>query len=168
MTTYWQPSHRADQEARVIADRHYNRQKVGSSQFVPPGRCMVLKRKGAFWVTSFPFARYVKHEWAGAWVCSAFRRESGPLASDLIIEAVARTVQYHLDTPSWAKDDLPRLGMITFIDPTKVKNKADFGYCYRKAGFEYVGQTKKDDLVALLLPINRAIDHWLCFTGNLL
>ena len=29
----------------------------------------------ALWVTSFPFAQYVRHQWAGAWVCSAFRNE---------------------------------------------------------------------------------------------
>ena len=156
----WKPSHRADPEAREVADRHYNRQKVGTPQFVPPGRCMVLKRKGCFWITSFPFARYVKHQWAGAYVCTAFRRERGPLASDLIREAVALTIQHHLITPSWAKDDLPALGMVTFIDPRKVRAKPDFGQCYYRAGFEYAGRTKKDDLIALLLPIQVAIDYW--------
>lgn len=39
----WQLSDRADPEARRIADRHYNRQKPGTPQFVPPGRCLVLK-----------------------------------------------------------------------------------------------------------------------------
>ena len=38
----WRLSHRADPEARVLADRHYNRQKPGTPQFVPPGRCLVL------------------------------------------------------------------------------------------------------------------------------
>ena len=166
MTRYWQLSHRADQEARVVADRHYNRQKIGSSQFVPPGRCMVLKRPSCFWVTSFPFARYVKHEWAGAWVCSAFRRERGPLASELIKEAVARTVQYSFDTPSWAVEDLPRLGMVTFIDERKVRDKVNFGQCYLMAGFEFAGRTKKDDLLALQLSVTKAIDLWIDFYGG--
>ena len=38
----WSLSNRADPFARDIADRHYNRQKIGSPQFVPPGRCVVL------------------------------------------------------------------------------------------------------------------------------
>jgi hypothetical protein len=38
----WELSHRADQRARRVADRHYNRQSHGSPQFVPPGRCCVL------------------------------------------------------------------------------------------------------------------------------
>lgn len=121
---------------------------------------MVLKRKGCVWVTSFPFARYVKHEWAGAWVCSAFRRERGPLASELIKAAVAMTVQYHLDRPSWAIDPLPHLGMVTFIDERKVREKADFGRCYLIAGFELAGRTKKDNLLALRLPLTTALRLW--------
>ena len=70
----WRLSHRADPLARDLADRHYNRQKIGSPQFVPPGRCVVLYMENpqgkAFWVTSWPFAEYVKHAWGGAWMCS--------------------------------------------------------------------------------------------------
>jgi hypothetical protein len=172
----WQLSHRADPEARKVADRHYNRQKVGTPQFVPPGRCMVLKRKGCFWVTSFPFARYVKHEWAGAWVCSAFRRERGPLASELIKAAIAMTVQYHFDRSSWAIDPLPHLGMVTFIDESKVREKADPGRCYLMAGFQHAvcpnhknvisdcaachSRTKKDNLLALQIPLTTALRLW--------
>ena len=84
----WTLSHRFDPRAIEIADRHYNRQKPGTPQFVPPGRCLVLVRDGAVWVTSWPFAEYVRHRWAGAWINSCFRRERGPLASDLIVAAV--------------------------------------------------------------------------------
>lgn len=82
----WTLSDRADPRALGLADRHYNRQKPGTPQFVPPGRCLCLLTadRGAFWVTSWPFAQYTKHRWAGAWVNSAFRRESGPIASELI------------------------------------------------------------------------------------
>lgn len=38
----WHQSYRADPKARDVADRHYNRQKPGSPQFVPPGRCCVF------------------------------------------------------------------------------------------------------------------------------
>ena len=79
----WTLSYRADPEAKQIADRHYNRQNPDSPQFVPPGRCLVLRRPGAVWVTSWPLAEYVRHQWPGAWINSCFRRESGPLASDL-------------------------------------------------------------------------------------
>ncbi len=140
----WTLSHRADREALPIADRHYNRQKIGSPQFVPPGRCLVLKRDGALWVTSWPYAEYVKHEWAGAWVNSCFRRESGPLASLLIRAAVAATLSH------WPEP--PTLGMVTFIDREKVHHKRDFGRCYLRAGFKVCGETKGGLLALQLLP----------------
>ena len=131
----WCMSHRADKEAVAIADRHYNRQKIGSPQFVPPGRCIVLKSLcgKVLWVTSWPFAQYVKHAWPGAWVNSLFRNEGAGLSSQLIIEAVAVTRSI------W---DPPLLGMVTFVDADKTRHKRDPGRCYRKAGFRHVGFTK--------------------------
>jgi hypothetical protein len=143
----WLLSHRADKQVVPLADRHYNRQKIGSPQFAPPGRCFVLKTKkvDAFWITSWPFAEYTKHQWAGAWVCSAFRNESLSLSSDLVRQAVAAT--------RWKWPDVPNLGMVTFVDPKKVQNKRDFGRCYRRAGFVEVGVTKSNNLIALqILP----------------
>lgn len=143
----WHLSDRFDPQVVPLADRHYNRQKIGSPQFVPPGRCLVLKTAelDAFWVTSWPFAEWVKHEWAGAWVCSAFRNESPRLSSDLIREAVAATV--------WRWPDPPEQGFITFVDRAKTRSKKHPGYCYRMAGWKEVGKTK-GGLVALHLPIS--------------
>lgn len=146
MSDNWCLSHRADKVALPIADRHYNRQKPGSPQFVPPGRCLVLTcvTGTALWVTSWPFPDYVKHAWPGAWINSAFRRESGPLASELIREAVAITL--------WNWPDVPELGMVTFIDRSKVLHKRDFGRCYKRAGFRECGETKGGLLALQLLP----------------
>lgn len=134
----WHLSHRADPFSRDIADRHYNRQKPGTPQFVPPGRCLVLKVETAtgraFWITSWPFAEYVKHAWAGAWVCSAFRNEGAGLSSDLIRQAVAAT--------RWRYPEIPAEGMITFVDALKTRRKRDPGRCYLRAGFRNVGMTK--------------------------
>ena len=133
----WRLSDRADPAALPLADRHYNRQKPGTPQFVPPGRCLVLLTidRSALWVTSWPFAEYVKHEWAGAWVNSLFRREGGQhLASDLITWAVAHTRDV------WP--NVPPLGMVSFVDAAQVRRKRDPGQCYRKAGFRHAGYTK--------------------------
>jgi hypothetical protein len=140
----WRVSFRADPDARVIADRHYNRQAVGSAQFVPPGRCVVLVIPGgALWVTSWPFAEYVKHAWAGAWVCSAFRNERPDTyrSSDLIRAAVAAT------RAVW---DPPPLGMITFVDESKTRRKRDPGRCYRRAGFHDAIDPNKDPVVEMV------------------
>lgn len=140
----WFKSWRADDEAREFADRHYNRQKVGAKQFVPPGRCLVLKTSQAFWITSWPFAEYVKHAWPGAWVCSAFRNEGNDyLSSDLIRAAVAAT-RFKWATPSE--------GMITFVDEDKVRPKRHPGYCFLKAGFKKAGRTKGGLLAFHLSP----------------
>jgi hypothetical protein len=129
----------------VIADRHYNRQKVGSPQFVPPGRCMVLWQPHAFWVTSWPLAEYVKHAWPGAWINSAFRRETNcpGIASEMIRQAIAHTRSI------W---EAPPLGMVTFVDAEKVRSKRDPGYCYLMAGFKLVGETKGGLLTFQMLP----------------
>ena len=73
-----------------------------------------------------------------------FRRESGPLASELIREAVAVT--------RWHWPDVPALGMVTFINRDKVRPKRDFGYCYRQAGFKECGETKGGLLALQLTP----------------
>jgi hypothetical protein len=139
-------SWRCDPEARIIADRHYNRQSIGAPNFAPPGRCLVLKALSparALWVTSWPFAEYVKHAWPGAWVCSAFRNEGAGLSSELIREAVAVT--------RWRWPEIPTLGMITFVDTRHVQS-ANPGYCYKRAGFEACGMTKGGLHALQLLP----------------
>lgn len=143
----WALSFRADARALPLADAHYNRQAVGSPQFVPPGRCVVLltPARDALWVSSWPKAEYVKHRWAGAWINSTFRRDpTAPLASTLIREAIAAT------RAIWG--DPPPLGMVTFVDANKVRRKRDPGRCYRRAGFTLVGTTQEAGLLAWQLP----------------
>lgn len=139
----WYVSHRADPRALPIADRHYNRQKPGTPQFVPPGRCFVLltEKADALWVSSWPFAEYTKHEWAGAWINSCFRNESPHLASELIREALAIT-RYEWGEP-------PPIGLITFIDTTKVRRKRDPGRCYVKAGGTRLTKRTKGGLTVI-------------------
>lgn len=149
----WRLSNRADDKARRIADRHYNRQKVGAKQFVPPGRCLVLYTGSpgaeAMWVTSWPFAEFVKHDWAGAWVCSAFRNEGAGQASALIRQAIAATRAVFGPPPA--------LGLITFVDrakvrPTMVRGQKVWGWTYRRAGFREAGETRGGLLCLQLLP----------------
>jgi hypothetical protein len=142
----WTVSHRFDKDALPMADRHYNRRKVGSPQFVPPGRCVVLKTPclRALWTTSWPFAEYVRHAWPGAWVNSLFRNEGAGLSSELICEAVAAT------RAIWPA--VPALGIVTFVDADKTRRKRDPGRCYRRAGFEHVGYTKGGLYAFQMLP----------------
>lgn len=147
----WRKANRFDRQGVALADRHYSRQKPGSPQFMPPGSCRVLvanNGKGVFGL-SYPKAEFVKHAWAGAWIVSIFRNEdSGPLASDMIREAMA-----HMQT----EYDVPELGCVTFVDPKQVPGILEHGerikgFCFHKAGFKPVGETKKGLLAWQLLP----------------
>jgi hypothetical protein len=148
----WYASHRADPRARPLADRHYNRQKIGAPQFAPPGSCIVLLADGAdgepaaLWITSVPIAAYVRHAWAGAWVCSCFRNEGVPgvRSSDLIRQAVA--IKRLVYGPP------PEQGFITFVDRDKTLPKLKPGWCYRKAGWRHVGETAGGLAALQLLP----------------
>ena len=98
----------------------------------------------AVWVSSWPLAEYTKHEWSGAWVCSMFRNESRLLSSQLIREAVAATCH------EWGNP--PDLGMITFVKASAIRS-VNPGYCFKRAGFRRVGETKVRRLLAFqLLP----------------
>jgi hypothetical protein len=147
----WCISNRADPSAVRLADKHYNRQKPGTLQFVPPGSCLVLLTDDAkaLWVTSAPIAKYVKHAWAGAWICSIFRSEGVMQASGLIRAAVAATLFYY--------DKPPDMGMVSFIDrskvrPIMVRGCKTWGWTWKKAGFNEVGETKGGLLVVQLKP----------------
>src|SRR5262249_27929974 len=99
--------------------------------------------RGALWVSSWPFAEFVRHAWAGAWVNSCFRRESGPLASELIRDALAATL-WRWPEPPVVRCPYCRMtvSMVTFIDRNKVRHKRDFGRCYLRAGFVRCEDTK--------------------------
>lgn len=155
--------------ARAIADGHYSRQNPGSPRFMPPGRCLVLLSDDgrAVFGTSWPYAEYVKHQWPGAWVCSIFRNQSDYLSSGLILEAVAATRWYRHHDPMWSREPEPAMGMVTFVDPSKVPPKLAWrrkdgekkaklvevwGGCYLEAGFKRVENTKGGLLTFQLLP----------------
>lgn len=142
----WQRSHRADPRALPLANRHYNRQKPDSPQFVPPGACLVLLAldERALWVSSHPKAQYVKHQWAGAWVNTLFRNEGSGKASELILQTLSVTRFF------WTQ--VPPLGMVSFVDERYIIPKKNPGWCYLKAGFSVAGRTQGGLLCLQILP----------------
>jgi hypothetical protein len=143
----WERAHRYTPAGVALADRHYSRRTPGSPQFVPPGRNVVLVTPcgRAVWASTAPM--FATHAWPGAWVCSIFRNEGAGLSSELIREAVAAT--------RWRWSEVPEHGMITFVDPAKVRRKRDPGRCFLRAGFQRVGATQgghgRNPLVVLQL-----------------
>ena len=140
LSMYWELSNRFSREACKIADSHYSRQKVGSSQFVAAGSPIVLIGESALWVSLKQ--KFQDHDWKGAWNNTLFKNQSGELSSELIIQACAVTRYYWGVNPQ---------GIITMIDTKKVRWKRHFGYCYRMAGFREVGFTKVRKLLVLKL-----------------
>jgi hypothetical protein len=144
----WRSTHRADYRAAALADRHYSRKTVGHPQFAPPGRCLVLLTEAAdaLWVSSWPYPEYAHHRYMqeDAWLCALFRNESPHISSTLILQAMAAT--------RWKWGAPPQAGMITFVDPTKVRKKRDWGRCFRRAGFTPVGFTKGGLVVLQIHP----------------
>lgn len=150
----WLLTHRNDVDAARIADAHYNRQNVGATRYIPPGRTvpLITRNCDALWVTLWQYPQFVDHQWKEAWVCSTFRRESTCTwkASDMIRRAIAVTRGYW-----WQHDPLKELsdGYITFINPNKVPAKSDghgksfWGYCFIRAGFRQIGVTDKGLIV---------------------
>jgi hypothetical protein len=156
MARHWYEVHHMDVRARLMADRHYSRQKPGTPEFTRPGNKIVLLHFGddgnpvALWASQRPDpdSGISRSDGLDAWDCSIFRNEGARvLSSELIREAVAIT---------WGKwGNVPPLdGFITTVDPkhvkpTMVRGRPVWGYCFLRAGFVDIGRTKKRNLVLL-------------------
>lgn len=81
---------------------------------------------------------------------SIFRNEGAGLSSELIREAISATRSV------W---EPPPLGLVTFVDRGKVRAKRDPGYCYLRAGFSVVGETKGGLVALQLLPAQMPEAH---------
>jgi len=144
----WTKTTKFDPRAASLADRHYTRQTVGSPQFMPSGRTIVLLTEDglAVWGTSWQVGDgvlWATHDWPRAWICSIFRNEGPTLSSLLVEQAVAAS------RAVWG--DPPEQGFVTFVDAAKVRAKRDPGRCFLRAGWQNVGQTRSGK-VALQLP----------------
>jgi hypothetical protein len=126
----WRRSWKSDPAALALAERHYNRQRPGTPQFMPPGRTLVLVAEGAVWGS----VAQSHGPNAGAWVCSIFRNEGAGLSSELVRDAVAAT------RAAWGEP--PARGFLTYVNPGKLRRKRDPGRCFLRAGFELVGETE--------------------------
>ncbi|MEK3849889.1 MULTISPECIES: hypothetical protein [Paenibacillus] len=138
----WLVTHKGDVSCRLLADRHYSRQTIGSPQFCRPGRNLVLRTAAgdAVWVS-----------WAGirddglkAWECTIFRNESSLRSSDMIQAAVSATYA------EWGQP--PHDGLITYVDGSKVRS-INPGCCFKAAGWRRIGKSKHRGLLLLQLTL---------------
>lgn len=124
----WRRVTKFDPRAALLADRHYSRRTVGSPQFMPPGRTIVLLLASgdAVWGTHWPKPE-LSMDGLDAWRCCIFRNESGRLSSELIREAMDATAA------EW--DARPRDGWVTFVRVDRVRS-VNPGACFKSAGWK--------------------------------
>lgn len=131
-TDFWREVKRSNQQARVLADRHYSRQTVGAYEFMPNGETFVLLK----WGEDAVWGVCLNKDMAGNFRLrnTIFRNESQILSSLLISEATSHTRN------RWP---VPPCALTTEIDADRVKHKRDPGRCFIKAGWKRVGFTTK-------------------------
>lgn len=134
----WIVTHKGDVSCRLLADRHYSRQTIGSNQFCRPGRNLVLRtaRGDAVWVSWSG----IRDDGLEAWECTIFRNESEILSSKMITDAVDATLA------EWGRP--PKDGIITYVAADKVRS-ANPGYCFKAAGWRRIGKSRKRGLTLL-------------------
>jgi len=116
-----------DPELVLLADRHYSRQKIGSYQFLPPGRTLVIRDNAGLVVFGWLHQQYRDDNEEG-YNCAIFRNESARRSSDVILECEALVVS------RWGKGRA-----FTYINPAKIRS-TNPGYCFKQAGWRFVRQ----------------------------
>lgn len=137
-----------DPRLRPIYNRHYSSRGNMAPKITGPGSYVALLTHdlGALFVwrvflDACPLAPSV----LGV-NCAVFRRERGPLASDLILEA---------EPFALAKWPAART-LYTYVAPDKVQS-CNPGYCFRRAGYEAVGMTAGGHGRPRLLVLRKAV-----------
>lgn len=128
-------THQYDAECAQLADRHYSRKTVGSRLFMPSGRKLIIRDCAGLVVFGWLWCEdgYRLDEQTG-YNCTIFRNESARLSSEVILECEEMAFSH------WG-----RARVYTYVNPSKVRSPNP-GYCFKKAGWKYVGLSKKHKL----------------------
>ena len=136
---HWYSVLDGDSRACAIFDRHYKRRHYADGRrpklFVGPGEKMVLMTSecDALWV----WRKFISGDGQTGVNCAVFRNESSIRSSDLVREAM---------TLAWYR--WPGERFYTYINAAKVKS-INPGYCFKVAGWQQCGKTKRNRLVIL-------------------
>ena len=118
-----------DFESCQLANKHYSRQKPGTNQFMPPGKTLVLRSAAGDVVFGWLWQQKRDDGQAG-YNCSIFRNESDRISSEIILEAERKVVTEWGDNRGF-----------TYIDPERISNKRNPGYCFKVVGWQFVKAT---------------------------
>lgn len=147
----WLDANKAHPVGAALADRHYNRRKVGSPQFMPPGETLVFVsecgRAVWGWWRPHPASGLQSMNGLDGWTCTIFRNEGAGLSSTLILEAELRL----RDSGRGCGPD----GMLTYVDPRKIAS-SNPGACFIAAGWRRIGRSKDGRKILLRKPFELA------------
>lgn len=138
---YWQRVTKFDKAANALADRHYNRRKPGSGQFMPPGQTIVMYASpdliggnGAVWGwwRPHPDSRLASMNGLDGWTCTIFRNESPELSSLLILDAEPAVTELGYD--------IGPDGLLTYVWDSKIRS-TNPGFCFKMAGWRVRGRS---------------------------
>ena len=132
----WRAVKKTDPICCALADRHYSRRKVGSSQFMPPGQTLVLlniDNDAVFgWWRPHPATGIIAMNGLDGWTCTIFRNEGRWLSSCLILDAEAALLATgHSIGPD---------GFLTYVWDKRVRS-SNPGFCFKAAGWRAVGRS---------------------------
>jgi hypothetical protein len=121
--------------AAKLADGHYSRRTIGSSQFMPPGQTLVLMTLDELavfgWWRPHPDSGIKAMNGLDGWTCTIFRNTGPQLSSTLILEAERELLSRYDCGPD---------GLITYVWDAKV-NSPNPGYCFKVAGWRVTGRS---------------------------
>lgn len=147
----WERITKFDPRGAALADRHYNRRKVGSPQWMPPGETLnLLTPDGRAlwgWWRPHPSSGLQAMNGLDGWTCTIFRNETDVKSSLLILAA---------------EQELVRLGrgcgpdgMLTYVWDDRVASPNP-GYCFKAAGWEPIGRSADNRKTLLRKPFDQA------------
>jgi len=131
-----------DARAFALMRRHYSFNHYADNRrenlnyrnrflFVGPGEKMILMTADC--KALFVWRKFIDASGQNGINCAVFRNESALLSSSLILEAEAL---------AWRR--WPNERLYTYVNPDKVSDNP--GYCFKCAGWVYVGKTKYNRL----------------------
>lgn len=144
--TTWEVVPRSDAAVRALRDRHYSTKRPGGRTAGPPGRVVVLRTDDglAAWITHYPDPELAL-DGLDRWRCSLFRNEGPRLSSELIVEAMAKTLEL------WRGTTTAR-GWLTYVEPSRIASPNP-GYCFLRAGWSRDRGFVHPRLIRLFSPI---------------
>lgn len=119
-----------------IFQRHYSKYHYKDGRkpklFVGPGQKIVLISHDG--MALFVWRKFISNDGQQGVNCAVFRNESTMKSSEMILEAEA------IATRRW-----PGERFFTYVNPRRIKSKNP-GYCFKLAGWNFIGITKKNKL----------------------